>query len=108
VVTAKLPAWLCACSACTAAPVCWQRCGGCVTTGMECRSDVYCSVLIAQGAQSLLVVHIGQLNVGAILRLFGDCATPAMRAAAAVANCSSTLCWAQFSTQVPSAGDFEQ
>jgi hypothetical protein len=54
---------------------------------MKCRSNVYFSA-----AQSLLVmvVHVGQLNVGLILRLFGDCATPAMHAAAAVANCSST------------------
>jgi hypothetical protein len=60
---------------------------------MECRSNVYFSVLVAQGAaQSLLVMvaHVGQLNVVPILRLFGDCATPPMRAAAAVANCSST------------------
>jgi hypothetical protein len=60
---------------------------------MECRSNVYFSVLVAQAAaQGLLVmvVHVGQLHVGPILRLFGDCAIPAMRAAGAVANCSST------------------
>ena len=80
-ITAELPAWLCACSACTAASVCWQRCGG-VTAGMKCRSNVYFSVLVAQGAaQSLLamVAHVGQLNVCPHLQLFRDCAIPAMR-----------------------------